>query len=77
MSKLFYIFIITIVAVVKTMAQNGTSLHSTGTHFIQPVTQKHWLNRNGDTFTEARYKMYNGQTYVTLTSPKDTRIQLL
>lgn len=76
MSKLFYIFIITVVAVVKTMAQDTATLQSTGTHFLQPVEQKNWVNHNGDNFTDAKYKLYNGQTYITLTSNEDTVVQL-
>ena len=76
MSKLFYIFIITVVAVVKTMAQGKAVLYTTGTHFIQPVEKEQWQNSNTNTFTKASYKLYNGQTYIMMVSSKNTMVQL-
>ena len=76
MSKLIYIFLLFVMSVVKMMAQEKAVLYTTGTHFIQPVEKEQWQNSNTDTFTNASYKLYNGQTYIMMISSKDAIVQL-
>jgi len=76
MSKLIYIFILFVMFIVKTMAQEKAMLYTTGTHFINPVEKEQWYNSNTDTFTKASYKLYDGQTFIMMVSSKDATLQL-
>lgn len=76
MYKFILVAVITIVSVVKSMAQERVAIHSSGTYFLQPVKDKKWKNTNGDDFTEVSYKFYSGLTYITLTTEMDTEIEL-
>jgi len=75
MKKLVLLFIVMVMTVVKMTAQENT-VKATGLHFIQPVSDKQWINHHNDKYSDAKYKEFTGQVYFTLTPDKNTDIDL-
>lgn len=73
MKKLILLFVAILISIAKMAAQEA-HITSTGVHFGEPVTDKQWDNSKREDAAQAKYKEYNGLTYVTLTTDKDTDI---
>lgn len=60
----------------KALDIKNPNIQSSGTHFVQPTTDKKWGNTNGDSFTKAKYSEYDGITFVKLSVAKDLNLSL-
>lgn len=48
------------------MSVKAQNITSTGTHFVDGVKDKKWSNTNGDHFTKATFKFFEGSCYTLL-----------
>lgn len=66
---------------ISNFAQKGKdiknpNIETSGTHFENPTTERTWSNANGDSYTKAKYKAYNGITFVKINTKKDMKLLL-
>lgn len=75
MKRIILVTILLVFGSLTLQAQQSLALNAKGTFFEDSVSgYEGWSNSNGDSFTKANYRYYNGVTYIIMKPEQDMSV---